>query len=194
MLALLVPAALHLPATVLEVVLGGHPARWFYPSVKPEHIAALVMFSVGEELRLHRGAPEGREQAQFGWRGFAHPRLARRFGPVIGSLLLGAVWGLWHLGMLFTPDQGAPSPVTIVVYMAELAVYSVVIAGVFERGDRSMAVAIALHAGGHLDNVHRAPPGEVRLRALRFVVVLIAAGFTARSLARDRAAGKRARG
>ena len=39
-----------------------------------------IMFSLGEE---------------FGWRGFAYPRMAQRHGPVIGSLLLGCVWAIW---------------------------------------------------------------------------------------------------
>jgi uncharacterized protein len=32
-----------------------------------------------------------------GWRGFALPRLQRLHGPVLGTLILGALWGLWHL-------------------------------------------------------------------------------------------------
>jgi membrane protease YdiL (CAAX protease family) len=164
--------ALHLPATLIEVALGGHPAQWFYPPVLPEHVAALVVFSVGEE---------------FGWRGFAYPRLAERHGPVTGSLILGAVWALWHLGMWFTPE-GPPGLVMLGIGMAELALWSIVFAWVFERGHRSMAVAIALHAGGHLDNVFRAPETEVRLRVLRFVVLAIAAALAARSLSKKRAA------
>jgi len=129
-------------------------------------MAALVMFPLGEE---------------FGWRGFAHPRLARRHGPVVGSLILGAFWGIWHLGMMFAPGR-APDLVMVGSTMAELALGSVVWAWVFERGGRSMAVAIALHVGAHLDNVSRAPEGEVRLRVLRFVVLAVAAAIAARAL------------
>ena len=43
----------------------GPPAQWFYPPSTPETVAALVVFPLGEE---------------FGWRGFAYPRLAARFG------------------------------------------------------------------------------------------------------------------
>ncbi len=55
-------------------------------------------------------------------------------------------------------------------------------AWVFERSNRSIAVAIALHAGGHLDNVSRAPETEVRLRILRVAVLALCAAIAARSL------------
>jgi membrane protease YdiL (CAAX protease family) len=171
-LSLFVPLLLHLPATAIEVALGGQPRQWFYPPVLPEHFAALVLFSFGEEL---------------GWRGFAYPRLVETHGPVRGALLLGSVWGLWHLVMFVTPE-GTFSLVSLGVFSLELALWSVVIAALFERTNRSMALAIAIHMGAHLDNVSRAPETEVRLRILRFSLLLLAAGFAARSLtARPRA-------
>jgi membrane protease YdiL (CAAX protease family) len=126
------------------------------------------MFSFGEE---------------FGWRGFAYPRLERRLGPVVGSIVLGSIWGLWHLGMLFAPDPlRALPPSTLLLYVVELALWSLVMAWVFERGNRSIAVAIAMHAGAHLDNVTRAPEGEVRLRVLRMAVLAVAAVLASQSL------------
>jgi hypothetical protein len=53
----------------------------------------------------------------------------------------------------------------------------------FERGNRSIAVAIVVHAGEHLDNVNRAPDTELRLRILRFLILAIVAALAARSLA-----------
>lgn len=169
-LGLFLPLAVQLPATLIEVLLGGHPAHWFYPPVKPEYVAAMVMFPLGEE---------------FGWRGFAYPRLEQRYGAVAGSLILGAVWGLWHIGMLFAPDPlRALPPLTILLFMVDLALWSVVMAWMFERGNRSMAVAIAIHAGEHLDNVSRAPEAEVRLRILRLLVLAVVAAIAARALRR----------
>ncbi len=168
-----VPAR-NLLATAIEVALGGDPAQWFYPPVRPEHVAALVVFSVGEE---------------FGWRGFAYPRMAERHGRLTGAIGVGVVWSLWHFCMFFTAD-GPPSAGLMAVRTLEFVLASVVIAWLFERSGRSMAVAIAVHASAHLDNVHRAPT-EVRLWALRLLVMAVAAGFAARVLTASSAAARR---
>jgi membrane protease YdiL (CAAX protease family) len=159
---------LHLPATLLEVALGGSPAQWFYPPARPEHIAALVLFSIGEE---------------FGWRGFAYPRLAERHGALAAALIVGVAWSAWHFFMWFTPD-GPPALGAFAINALHITLASVVVAWLFEKSGRSMAVAIALHASGHLDNVHRAPASELRLTLLRLLVLAIAAAFAARALSR----------
>ncbi len=51
---------------------------------------------------------------EVGWRGFALPRLLARFSPIAASLLLGAVWGIWHLPSFFVsglPQAGLQIPV-----------------------------------------------------------------------------------
>jgi membrane protease YdiL (CAAX protease family) len=46
------------------------------------------------------GGPE-----ELGWRGFALPRLQERFSPVRATLVLGTIWGLWHLPLLRVEDN-----------------------------------------------------------------------------------------
>lgn len=45
------------------------------------NIIVLMVFVSGEEI---------------GWRGFIQSQAIERFGTVVGILLLGAVWGIWH--------------------------------------------------------------------------------------------------
>ena len=165
--ALATPIVVHLVATALFVAIGGRPDRWFHPPNTPEAVAALVVFPLGEE---------------FGWRGFAHPRLVARFGFVRGCLLLGAIWGLWHLVYSVTPTAAGFDLFGFAMTMIELPLYALLIGWVFERADRSMAVAIAFHAGAHLDHIERAPRTDVRLHLIHMIVLALfatAAGILA---------------
>src|SRR4028119_1368109 len=40
-----------------------------------------------------------------GWSGFAQPRLQRLHSPLIGGLILGSLWALWHLPGFLIPSQ-----------------------------------------------------------------------------------------
>jgi membrane protease YdiL (CAAX protease family) len=175
-LALVAPPAVHIAARALDVALGGHLVGWFAPPVTSEQLAALVVFPLGEE---------------FGWRGFAYPRLVERLGVVRGALLLGVVWGLWHLVYGVTPEAGAFDALEFGVGMIELPLYSVLIAWVFERSNRSMGVALAFHVGAHLDHIERAPGTDLRLHALHVVVLAAVALVAGRSPALGSAARRR---
>jgi uncharacterized protein len=45
---------------------------------------------------------------EVGWTGFAYPRMRSRFGALRGALLLGLLWGAWHLPVV--DALGAASP------------------------------------------------------------------------------------
>jgi membrane protease YdiL (CAAX protease family) len=74
-----------------------------------------------------------------GFRGYALPRLERRFGIFAGPLLLGAFWVAWHLPLFLA---GLILPTDVLTVMAA----SVVIAGVFQSARQSVLIAMLLHA------------------------------------------------
>ena len=168
-IGVLVPGFVHVVANCLDVGLGRQPSQWFYPPTQAAQVLALVFIPLLEE---------------FGWRGFAYPRAAARHGPALGALLVGAVWGLWHFAWMFTPEHGAPSPAVMARAVATFALASVVWAWLFEESGRSMFVALALHAGAHLDNTTRIPDHDDRIRDLMLLVQLVLATFAAIALTR----------
>ena len=42
---------------------------------------------------------------EIGWRGFALPHLEKRYNALIATLIVGVLWGLWHLPLFFTVGQ-----------------------------------------------------------------------------------------
>jgi len=90
---------------------------------------------------------------EIGWRGFAQSRMQRRYGPVVGTLILGALWGVWHLPFFFGPlAQTGPeatfvsASIALVEFSIGLTGLSVVMAWVLNNCGGSTLMAILLHA------------------------------------------------
>ena len=84
-----------------------------------------------------------------GWTGFAQPRLQWLYGPLLGSLILGGLWALWHLPLFLSDWGGWPEGSwTDVAWFSGFAIsFNVVIAWVFNRTGESLPVVVLLHVG-----------------------------------------------
>ncbi len=109
--------------------------------------AALANLPVAYALALPFG-PLGEE---LGWRGFALPRLLRRFGPVKASLLLGGLWTFWHIPMmLWSPGASIPSfmrlsVVSVLVYWIQITAITVLMTVLFLNTKGSVLLAVLAH-------------------------------------------------
>lgn len=88
-----------------------------------------------------------------GWRGFALPRLQRLHGPLIGTLILGAFWALWHVPFYLGPLSMVGPDGTVITsglafleYSIGVIGLSVIMAWVFNNTGGSVLMAILLHA------------------------------------------------
>lgn len=144
LLALLAPIAMELLAIPTHQLLGDkmpafNIARWIQilPSQLPALVLMLlflVLLSTGEEL---------------GWRGYALPRLQARYGSVGASLILGLLWGLWHLPLFWIPgavQYGLPIPGYVIATIGYTFIYTCI----FNGTNGSVLLTCLYHAASNL--------------------------------------------
>ena len=106
--------------------------------------STLVLFVVAGLFFLFAGGPFFEE---IGWRGFALPRLQRLHGPLVGSLVLGILWALWHLPLFLIPEWDTPhgSPLDVALYVVSVVALTVILTWVFNNTKGSVLLAILAH-------------------------------------------------
>ena len=133
--AILGPLALTLAAIALHVALGGQmpgPGALIgvLPTVVFVSVYMLIFVALGEEV---------------GWRGYALPALQARHGAFVASVMLGAMWALWHVPQFFNPAT-LYSDLPFVLFLAYLIPFSVLITWVFNSTGGSLLMAMLVHA------------------------------------------------
>ena len=86
---------------------------------------------------------------ELGWRGYALPRLQQRSGPLIASLVIGTIWGIWHLPSFFNPTsvQASLGLVFLIPFVVGTIANSVIMTWLFNLTKASALVAgIIWHA------------------------------------------------
>jgi len=96
----------------------------------------------------------GGGQEEPGWRGFALPRMQERMGPLAASVVLGVLWGLWHLPVFVlvpgynSAGSGVASiAASVLVFTAVGAVgQSLLLTWLFNHTHGSVLLAVLAHA------------------------------------------------
>lgn len=109
--------------------------------------AYLVSYVVTFLMVIVLGGPLFEE---IGWRGFALPRMQRSLGPLVASLVLGVLWGLWHLPEFLVPSwadsSGGGGPQGIALFTLTAVTFTVVITWVFNNTRASLLIAVLVHS------------------------------------------------
>jgi uncharacterized protein len=106
---------------------------------------------------------------ELGWRGFALPRLLERRSALSASLILGLVWGHWHLPAFFI--SGLPqSRFSLPAFLVSVMALSVLMTWVFQNTQGSVLLAVLIH---WLFNAHELPRGSFPVMAGVFTVAAL---------------------
>ena len=140
-------------AGIYRAATGGWPRFGSEPLYEiPFAIAFSTPFQAGEEI---------------GWRGYALPRMAARLGLRRASLVLGAVWAVWHLPQ-FWIRQGDTYGQSFPFFAVEVVAMSVALAWLWAKTGGSLLLPMLLHAAvnNSKDIVPSAEPGAAHVFGL----------------------------
>jgi membrane protease YdiL (CAAX protease family) len=128
------PFLYHFATMAIHVALGGaapdmNEVVELLPGILVNFVINFLIIGTGEE---------------FGWRGYALPRLQRQGDAVIASLILGVIWALWHLPQFFNPATSY-SAVNFPAWMLFLLPYSILHTWLYNSTRGSLLMAMMLH-------------------------------------------------
>ena len=144
-LVYLVAASLVLGTAPLQALIEKWPL--LFTSYLTKIVMLLFLVSLWEEI---------------GWMGFALPRLQDRYGPLVASVVLGALWALWHLPAYFGSTQVVEDKVGLaeldrLLYLLPLLILlavstRIVMTWLFNGAMGSVVVVTLFHAGFNISN------------------------------------------
>ena len=106
---------------------------------EPFPFASLQALLVALVLAAIKGPVE-----EFGWRGLALPLLQSKLAPIWAGLILGAIWGLWHLpAFLLSGTQ--QSEWSFMAFFAGCLAISVIATALFNRSGGSILLSAFFH-------------------------------------------------
>jgi membrane protease YdiL (CAAX protease family) len=130
---------------------------------------------------------------ELGWRGFALDRMQSGMTALNASLVLGAVWALWHVPLFFVPGsfQAALGPGSLRswIFLSSMVPLSVLMTWVYNNTARSTLSAVLIHYSGNLCGALVTKTDRVAALELLLLVLAAAwvvAGYGARRLAATR--------
>ena len=132
-----IPAIMSLGTLVLPGIL---------PSFKPfdNPISELISYSAFYIYPvLLIGGPLFEE---IGWRGFALPHLQERYGPMAASLILGILWGFWHMPHWFSGQWTVPSIPNMAFFVLWITAMTFIMTWISNNTKGSVLMAILAHA------------------------------------------------
>jgi uncharacterized protein len=120
---------------------------------------------------------------ELGWTGFAVPRMRLRYGVLATGLVVGVLWGAWHLLQISWVSDSYSAALPLAIFLAlyffcavaQLTAYRVLMVWVYDRTNGSLLVATLMHASLTASTVFIFTPEATGLAFLSYILVLAAA-------------------
>jgi len=80
-----------------------------------------------------------------GWRGFALPRLQAQYGPIVGSVILGMIWAVWHIPGYAGGWMASTFPALLIYCIG----FSILATWIYNNTHGSILLMILLHSSSN---------------------------------------------
>jgi len=94
---------------------------------------------------------------EYGWRGYALERLESKFNALVSSLILGLIWGLWHIPLFFiegTVQSNIPIYEFLLIQIITSIFYTWIVNNNRDKdGNINVFLAIIFHAMGNFSSM-----------------------------------------
>jgi uncharacterized protein len=136
------PAVFSLAVAGVYTLFGGSWAEAAPPAILAGPLLLLPLFLA--ILTLTDGLGE-----ELAWRGFALPRLLTRYNALVASVVLGVIWALWHLPLLWTEGNGM-FHLPVWLLLLDLTAKAILFTWVFLHTRGSVLIAMLFHGATNL--------------------------------------------
>jgi len=139
LVALALPLLIHAISHYLALAIGLDVAQSLFPAESP--VAPIVLAIPYFILMLIIGGG----QEEFGWRGYAQEPLQEKMGVIPASLIIGVIWGLWHLPLWFMAGD-LHSAYSFIAFVLMTTSISLMYAWLYNSGGKKLILVMIFHA------------------------------------------------
>lgn len=83
-----------------------------------------------------------------GWRGFALNKMQKKITPLLSSIIIGIIWGLWHLPLFFI-EGNFHQLIPIWLFLIQEIALSIVITLIYNKTNKSLLSVHLFHAASN---------------------------------------------
>lgn len=137
--AFTLPLLIHAIAHYLAPAVGFEVAETLFPT--ETSVPPIVMAIPYLLLMLLIGGG----QEEFGWRGYAQEPLQEKYGVIPASLIIGVIWGIWHLPLWFMSGD-LHSAYSFLAFVIMTTSISLMYAWLYNASGKKLIIVMLFHA------------------------------------------------
>ena len=139
LIALALPLVIHAIVHYLAPAVGLDVAKTLFPADSP--VSPIILAIPYFFLMLIIGGG----QEEFGWRGYAQEPLQDKIGVLPASLVIGVIWGIWHLPLWFMAGD-LHSAYSFLAFVMMTTSISIIYAWLYNSSGKKLIIVMIFHA------------------------------------------------